>query len=264
MRDQLGCVPHFSRYSGIGRDDLALEVEPEVVARGEIGQPLVADPDHPAVDLVDDGVGHRVATARARRARCRPRATDRSSEETPTAPEGHSGETRSCAAKSTHLQESLGIRPPNELGRRVGTVAGRAPQRPPYVSSSRREGRGRPRRAVAPPGSARGGAQGRRPLAGRQGHAAPSTMRACASGRESFASMPTRRSARARAARRGGGALARGRTSAARSRPSRRAARDATSSSASTRSTRGGSRSRTHAGSAASESSAAFRPASAG
>ncbi len=43
-------------------DDLAVEVEAEVVARGEIGQPLVADPDHPAVDLVDDGVRHRVGS----------------------------------------------------------------------------------------------------------------------------------------------------------------------------------------------------------
>ena len=45
---------------GDGLDDLAIEVEAEVVAGGEIGQPLVADSDHPAVDLVDDGVRHRV------------------------------------------------------------------------------------------------------------------------------------------------------------------------------------------------------------
>ena len=47
----------------IGRDrvdDLAVEVEAEVVAGGEVRQPLVADPDHAAVDLVDDGVHHRV------------------------------------------------------------------------------------------------------------------------------------------------------------------------------------------------------------
>ena len=42
-----------------GLDDLAVEIEPEVVARGEVGEPVVADPDHPAVDLVDHGVGHR-------------------------------------------------------------------------------------------------------------------------------------------------------------------------------------------------------------
>ena len=41
-------------------DDLAVEVEPEVVARGEVGEPVVADPDHAAVDLVDDGVHHRM------------------------------------------------------------------------------------------------------------------------------------------------------------------------------------------------------------
>ena len=41
-------------------DDLAVEVEAEVVAGREIGEPAVADADHPAVDLVDHGVGHRV------------------------------------------------------------------------------------------------------------------------------------------------------------------------------------------------------------
>ncbi len=40
--------------------DLAVEVEPEVVARREVGQPLVADADPPPVDLVDHGVGHRI------------------------------------------------------------------------------------------------------------------------------------------------------------------------------------------------------------
>src|SRR5262245_4868602 len=45
---------------GDGGDNLAVEVEAEVVAGGEVGQPLVADPDHAAVDLVDDGVGHGV------------------------------------------------------------------------------------------------------------------------------------------------------------------------------------------------------------
>ena len=43
-----------------GVDDLLVEVEPEVVARREVGEPLVADSDHAAVDLVDDGVGHRI------------------------------------------------------------------------------------------------------------------------------------------------------------------------------------------------------------
>ena len=41
-------------------DDLAVEVEAEVVARREVGQPVVADADHAAVDLVDDRVHHRV------------------------------------------------------------------------------------------------------------------------------------------------------------------------------------------------------------
>ena len=47
----------------VGRDrvdDLALEVEAEVVARCKVREPLVADPDHPAVDLLDHGVRHRV------------------------------------------------------------------------------------------------------------------------------------------------------------------------------------------------------------
>ena len=41
-------------------DDLALQVEAEVVARGEVREPGVADANHAPVDLVDDGVGHRV------------------------------------------------------------------------------------------------------------------------------------------------------------------------------------------------------------
>jgi hypothetical protein len=39
-------------------DDLLVEVEPEVVAGREVGEPVVADADHAAVDLVDDGVHH--------------------------------------------------------------------------------------------------------------------------------------------------------------------------------------------------------------
>ena len=45
---------------GHGVDDLRIEIEPEVVARGEIGEPLVTDADHATVDLVDHGVRHRV------------------------------------------------------------------------------------------------------------------------------------------------------------------------------------------------------------
>ena len=41
-------------------DDLAIQVETEVVARGEIREPAVADADHAAVDLVDDRIHHRM------------------------------------------------------------------------------------------------------------------------------------------------------------------------------------------------------------
>ena len=41
-------------------DDLAVEVEPEVVARREVGEPPVAHTDHPPVDLVDNGIHHRM------------------------------------------------------------------------------------------------------------------------------------------------------------------------------------------------------------
>ena len=51
---------------GHGRDDLRVEVEPEVVAGGEVREPLVADPDHAAVDLVDHRVGHRVGSLELR------------------------------------------------------------------------------------------------------------------------------------------------------------------------------------------------------
>src|SRR6185312_95003 len=39
--------------------DLGVEVEAEVIAGCVVGQPVVADPDAAAVDLVDDGVVHR-------------------------------------------------------------------------------------------------------------------------------------------------------------------------------------------------------------
>jgi hypothetical protein len=41
-------------------DHLEVEVEPEVVAGGEVDQPVAVDLDPPAVDLLDDGVGHGV------------------------------------------------------------------------------------------------------------------------------------------------------------------------------------------------------------
>jgi hypothetical protein len=41
-------------------DDLPVEVEAEVVAGREVRQPVVADADHAAVDLVDHGVHHRM------------------------------------------------------------------------------------------------------------------------------------------------------------------------------------------------------------
>ena len=39
-------------------DDLLVEIEPEVVARCVVGEPLLADADLAAIDLVDDGVEH--------------------------------------------------------------------------------------------------------------------------------------------------------------------------------------------------------------
>jgi hypothetical protein len=39
-------------------DHLGVEVEPEVVAGGEVDQPVAVDPDPPAVDLLDHRVGH--------------------------------------------------------------------------------------------------------------------------------------------------------------------------------------------------------------
>ena len=52
--------PPLLEVLGDRGDHLAVEVEAEVVAGGEVGQPLVADANHPAVDLVDDSVRHRV------------------------------------------------------------------------------------------------------------------------------------------------------------------------------------------------------------
>src|SRR5256714_13867525 len=43
-----------------GVDDLPVQVKAEVVAGGEVGEPLVADADHAAVDLFDDRVRHRI------------------------------------------------------------------------------------------------------------------------------------------------------------------------------------------------------------
>src|SRR5262249_41073883 len=47
-------------------DDLAVEIEAQVVAGREVGEPLLADADHAAVDLVDDGIDHRVRVLQAR------------------------------------------------------------------------------------------------------------------------------------------------------------------------------------------------------
>ena len=41
-------------------DHLEVEVKPEVVAGGEVDQPVAVDLDPPAVDLLDNGVAHRV------------------------------------------------------------------------------------------------------------------------------------------------------------------------------------------------------------
>jgi hypothetical protein len=39
--------------------DLGFEIEAEVVARGEVGEPVIADPDAPAFHLVDHSVVER-------------------------------------------------------------------------------------------------------------------------------------------------------------------------------------------------------------
>jgi len=41
-------------------DHLEVEVETEIVAGGEVDQPVAVDLDPPAVDLLDDRVGHGV------------------------------------------------------------------------------------------------------------------------------------------------------------------------------------------------------------
>jgi len=50
----------------IARKDLLIEVQAQVVARGEVRQPVVADPDPASLLLVDDGVEHRVGRLQAR------------------------------------------------------------------------------------------------------------------------------------------------------------------------------------------------------
>ena len=52
--------PPARQILGDGSDDLAIEVKTQVVAGGEVGEPLVADPDHPAVEVIDDSIRHRV------------------------------------------------------------------------------------------------------------------------------------------------------------------------------------------------------------
>jgi hypothetical protein len=52
-------------------DDVRLEVEAEVVARREIGKPMVAHPDHAAVDLVHDRIHHGIRRAQVSEASTR-------------------------------------------------------------------------------------------------------------------------------------------------------------------------------------------------
>ena len=59
-------MPHSLEVRGDRVDDLAVEVEAEVVARREVEEPAVADPDPPAVLLVDHGVEHRVGVLQPR------------------------------------------------------------------------------------------------------------------------------------------------------------------------------------------------------
>jgi hypothetical protein len=56
-RDQLGWVPQAPGRRDAG-EDLRVEVEAEVVAGGDVGQPVVTDPDHAPVDLIDHRVDH--------------------------------------------------------------------------------------------------------------------------------------------------------------------------------------------------------------
>jgi hypothetical protein len=48
--------PPALQVGGDGLDHLAVQVQAEVVAGGEVDQPAVADPDPAAVDLLDDRV----------------------------------------------------------------------------------------------------------------------------------------------------------------------------------------------------------------
>jgi hypothetical protein len=59
-RAQLGMAAPAGQVLGDAGQDLGVEVEAEVVAGGEVGQPLAADPDHAPVDLVQHRVGHGV------------------------------------------------------------------------------------------------------------------------------------------------------------------------------------------------------------
>ena len=58
-------------------DDLLVEVEAEVVARREVGEPVVADADPAAVLLVDHGVEHRMRVLQLARGRRRSPSSDR-------------------------------------------------------------------------------------------------------------------------------------------------------------------------------------------
>src|SRR5437016_14224518 len=52
--------PPLLEKRGDGVDDLAVEVEPQVVAGREVRKPFVADANHATVDLVDHRVAHRM------------------------------------------------------------------------------------------------------------------------------------------------------------------------------------------------------------
>ena len=56
--------PPLIQIGGDRLDDLAVEVEAEVVAGGEVGQPVVSDADPAAVDLLDDRVHHRMCRSK--------------------------------------------------------------------------------------------------------------------------------------------------------------------------------------------------------
>ena len=77
-------------------DDLPVEVEAEVVTGCKVGEPAVADADHPTVDLLDDSVAHSIRALELGQVRARVKpATDpvvgRTAPQFPRADRSHVG-----------------------------------------------------------------------------------------------------------------------------------------------------------------------------